>query len=425
MHYSISQKVVLKRESCINRYIAYNALSWETYDLTGVQFDVLRSLSENGNDEDIIDKLTLSSKKNKQLSGYDFVEKGIIFECSDETKRVIRNVKISCENNKTHMSSPNRIEMCVTRRCNMFCLHCNMSAKNNNAKEETPISFWLDAVDKCVDYGVQCVLITGGEPLLRDDFNLLLAKLAESPISTKILTNGFYLNDFHVDLMKKANMSVSLSLDGITPDIHDSFRGCKGAYEKTIEAMRLLGAAGVFYGVTVTITGKNINDLERFFEVASSYKAHDITFGVIDAVGRAESEHAEEYFPEDDELEKMYRKFDALVEKYPNIKATIDTGRHTAKQVEKGTSKSFRKTGLCKAGLFSLAINEDGTVYPCLRAIQTYVNPMGKFSEKTFTDEWHSDCWNIFRDERLPRVPCRVEAIEGLNKSNLCCGKCV
>jgi radical SAM protein with 4Fe4S-binding SPASM domain len=128
----------------------------------------------------------------------------------------------------------------ITGACNLKCRHCFMSAPH--AKHGSPTTEQImDVIDQFEECGIFNVDITGGEPLIRKDFETIVRRLQEKEIRINtIYTNGWLVNDRLLDILEQNGMhpAFQLSFDGIGQ--HDFLRGVPGAEEKTICALKLL-----------------------------------------------------------------------------------------------------------------------------------------------------------------------------------------
>ena len=140
----------------------------------------------------------------------------------------------------------------VTRKCNLSCAHCYINAvgPEETVSEEDMGDLTtreaMDMIDDLVDIKSPMLVFSGGEPLLREDI-----------YENKIKEAGFAY--------------VGVSLDG-TDEVHDSFRGAKGAFEKSLQGLRNLMAAGVRTGVRFAITNQNYNELSKVLEITRREK---------------------------------------------------------------------------------------------------------------------------------------------------------
>ena len=419
---TLSPAIVLRTEPhYFNSQVAFNPRTWETVHLSRAQYNILCSLSSRAVDESVVFAQLDDSHDPDDLPANDFVRKGLLVYTSSTlhpppSRPVIEEPVapgVQC------LSFPSLVEMCITRRCNEVCHHCNVSSRSESAPELQPISFWLDVVDKCVEVGVLKITITGGEPFIRKDFDMLLEKLAQSPIATSILTNGLCISDHHIEVMKHAKMSLGVSLDGANAREHDEFRRTPGAFDRTIEVMRKLGKAGVCFTMTVTIHSQNLHDLPKFIAIATDLGANTLVFGPMGGVGRGATAPAQKYSAPATDVWKALEEVIGLAKQKkggPDI-IVANFEEHEVLDFQNGKIMSHRPPGLCKAGIFGLAIDEDGTVYPCLRGLQSHLHPIGTLTTQSIEDLWRSQLWSPFRNKKLPRVHCRVEAIEAAQQN--------
>jgi MoaA/NifB/PqqE/SkfB family radical SAM enzyme len=95
-------------------------------------------------------------------------------------------------------------------------------------------------IDDIASYSKPVVVLSGGEPLLREDVFDFARYGTEKGLRMCIATNGMLVTD---EICEKMNASsvrmVSLSLDGSSEEVHDDFRKVKGAFAAVENAARL------------------------------------------------------------------------------------------------------------------------------------------------------------------------------------------
>jgi hypothetical protein len=103
---------------------------------------------------------------------------------------------------------------------------------------------------------VKEVYFTGGEPFLHPEFSDILEDtLREAPCT--VLTNGTLFTRTRLETLRRLSdatpyaLEIRVSLDGVTAAAHDAFRG-NGAFERTLDGLRLLEDAGMLPIVTLT-----------------------------------------------------------------------------------------------------------------------------------------------------------------------------
>ena len=141
-----------------------------------------------------------------------------------------------------------------TSACNMHCKGCWAGTYGHKYN----LSF--EDMDKIItegkELGVYLYMLTGGEPLVKKDEILKLAK-KHNDVEFSIYTNStFITEDFCKEVVKLGNIAFQLSIEG-TEDTNDGRRG-KGHYQKVLKAMDLLHKYGILFGSSICYTRDNV-----------------------------------------------------------------------------------------------------------------------------------------------------------------------
>lgn len=153
-----------------------------------------------------------------------------------------------------------------TLRCNLHCRHCGSDCKVQAGQQDMPKEDFLRVLDsiaqKCDPHKV-FVVVSGGEPLMRDDLEECCTEIYRKGFPWGMVTNGLYLSGQRLNALLRAGMhSVTLSLDGLGDD-HNWMRGHKDSFERVHEALRLLyqRKEKVVYDVVTCVTPRNYSKL--------------------------------------------------------------------------------------------------------------------------------------------------------------------
>ncbi len=142
-------------------------------------------------------------------------------------------------------------------------------------------------VDALVRVSRPLIILTGGEPLMRDDIFAIAGYAAQNGCRVVLATCGHLLSPQTVEKLKTSGvLAVSVSLDAATPQAHDEFRGVAGAYEKTMEGIECLKAAGMPFQINTTVSKLNVNELPRILEKAIAMGAATMDFFFLVPAGR-------------------------------------------------------------------------------------------------------------------------------------------
>jgi MoaA/NifB/PqqE/SkfB family radical SAM enzyme len=147
--------------------------------------------------------------------------------------------------------------------CNLRCSYCVARSSPNAPRRGIGLLNAKRLVDEAVALGFRQVFFTGGEPFILPDIYEMLAYSA-ARVRTTVLTNGMLLRGPRFERLlaiNSPNLSAQISLDGATAAQHDALRGA-GSWEKAVEGIRLLAAAGVQVELSTTETHANTGHID-------------------------------------------------------------------------------------------------------------------------------------------------------------------
>jgi len=182
--------------------------------------------------------------------------------------RISNLISSVVENKKERTLDGNIIIWNFTNRCNLACRHC-YSYADPNSKDFLSTEFILDTIKDLKKANVKFVIFSGGEPLIRKDIFDIANAMREQNIVVYLSTNGLYINDKNVKQIISTFNYIGISIDGIK-EVHDNFRGLVGAYERSIEAIKLIQKNGGNAGIRFTMTKETQDSFYSIFDLAKS-----------------------------------------------------------------------------------------------------------------------------------------------------------
>jgi len=160
----------------------------------------------------------------------------------------------------------------ITSQCNLKCRHCYIEATEAANENEMTTEEGKTFIDDLAEMKVPVLMFSGGEPLVRPDLFELAAYAVEKGLRIVLSTNGTLIDEFTAQLIKEAGFQyVGVSIDGCE-EIHDEFRGEKGAFKAAIAGIRAAKAAGNRTGVRFTLNSINKQDLPAVMELIEEEK---------------------------------------------------------------------------------------------------------------------------------------------------------
>ena len=150
----------------------------------------------------------------------------------------------------------------ITSNCNLFCTGCYARANgichDNSTKTPMPAAEWEALFSQAQDLGVVFILLAGGEPLLRREVLQMASRFKR--IIFPIFTNGTLVDVEYLELFHAhRNLLPIISLEG-TELSTDARRGV-GVYATLIQTMRAMEKRGIFHGVSLTVTQRNLDEI--------------------------------------------------------------------------------------------------------------------------------------------------------------------
>lgn len=180
----------------------------------------------------------------------------------------------------------------LTRRCNLFCAHCYMSAFSGaDTSQELTTPECRRIIDEIAQVNPDVFLIlTGGEPLLRKDLFDIAAYAAEKGFTVVLGTNGVLLRERQARLMRVHGIQgASISLDSTDPAQHDAFRHLPGAYQGAIRATEALRSEGLDFSIHTSVTTWNVTEIPAMIDLARELSARVLNIYFLVRTGRAQN----------------------------------------------------------------------------------------------------------------------------------------
>ena len=238
----------------------------------------------------------------------------------------------------------------VTHHCNLNCIGCYSAVDARNARRDLTLDELRGIIDALADAGCRHVVISGGEPFLRDDLAAIVAYVRERGIdSVDVLTNGTAVTPEKLAAIAPYVGRVSVSFDGSNAEAAPVIRR-EPLFERLVAAVEMIRAAGIAPHIIPTAHAGNIDALEEYAALADSLGA-TMNFSLLSAP--AENDELSAVLPDDAALERL-------------AQATLALSRDGV-PVLSDTPVSTRLTTTCGcgAGCAMVSVSADGEVFPC------------------------------------------------------------
>src|SRR3989304_677573 len=193
----------------------------------------------------------------------------------------------------------------ATGRCNLSCIHCRSSSTLGSSEGDFTTKEAFKLIDDIASFCKPAFVLSGGEPLLRQDIFDIAEHGTKKGLRVCMATNGTLIDDDVCKNMKRSGINmVSLSLDGSTPEIHDNFRNEKGAFEGALRGIEYLKKHQIDFLINSSFTKRNQEEIPKIYQLAKELGATAWYMFLIVPTGRGQ-EIVDELIPENQDEEVL------------------------------------------------------------------------------------------------------------------------
>jgi radical SAM protein with 4Fe4S-binding SPASM domain len=157
----------------------------------------------------------------------------------------------------------------LTERCNCNCIHCyiNLPADNRNAvQRELSTEDVKDILREAASLGCLRVRLTGGEPLLREDFSEIYTAARRLGLRVALLTNATLITPEIARLLASIPPlePIEITVYGMERDSYEAVTRTPGSFEAAWQGIHLILAEGIPFFVKGTVLPPNRSEVEQF-----------------------------------------------------------------------------------------------------------------------------------------------------------------
>ena len=259
---------------------------------------------------------------------------------------------------------PLSCQMELTHRCGLKCRHCYLSSEKPGRREELSLGEIETFLDELADLGGLFLVLTGGEPFFRPDFEEIFRYARKKRFAVSFLTSGWGVDlDCLAGMVESGIDAAQVSIHGPDSESHDAFTGVSGSFKAAWETLTTLKELGVQVRAAVCVHKKNLHLIDR---IVSLLKGRGIRHNFnLNMLPKLNGDMA----PRDLQLDEDQIK--EIFESYPLRSAP----RLAALRPE---------DPVCITGAAVVALDPYGSVYPCLM----WRNPAGSVKNRDFTRIW-------------------------------------
>jgi len=315
------------------------------------------------------------------------------------------------ESLKGASGAPRIISWNITLRCPLKCAHCYVDAGEHEAEGVLSTEEAFRVIDQICETGNPVVVLSGGEPLMREDVFSIARYGTDRGLRMVMGTSGFLINEKVAAKLRESGIrAVAISLDSAEPAVHDQFRGMSGVWEQAIRAIRDCRNQGIGVQINMSVMRPDLRDVEGVIETGTVLGVREFQIFFAVPTGRARARED----PGILQYEEMIRRILIRYRDHGvNIRPTCAPQFRRIAD-EAGIMSPAWGRG-CIAGISYCRIYANGDVTPC-----PYLPvSAGNLRTASFADIWYnSPLFTALRDPAMLTGKC------GRCHYNAICGGC-
>ena len=306
----------------------------------------------------------------------------------------------------------------LTPRCNFNCkmcyVHMTKEQMQESGKRELTTEEVLGIALEAVKQGMLFLLLTGGEPFVRSDFEYIYTELKKMGLMVSLNTNASMLTEERIAFLKKNPPArVNVSLYGGSDETYEKLCGYP-MYSTVTKNIRALKEAGINVRINMSVTPDNKDDIDNVFAFArevgvpvrgTAYMFPSIRLGEHipgQSGGRFSAEDAAKYMLKCQEQSISPERLREISESpFPEF-------RECQEELREGVR--------CRAGVSSFWLTWDGRMMPC-----------GMMNEQgvSVLEEGFSSAWEQTKERvKEIRLPLECTGCKYRDRCNVCAASC-
>jgi radical SAM protein with 4Fe4S-binding SPASM domain len=174
------------------------------------------------------------------------------------------------------VSAPHLVSWNITLRCPLTCTHCYIDAGEREAEQVLSTDEALGVIDQIRELGKPVVVLSGGEPLMRDDIFTIARYGTDKGLRMALGTSGVLIDEGVArEIHRSGIRRVAVSIDSADPAVHDAFRGIPGAWERAVQGIRHCRDAGIAIQINTTVLSSGLQEIRTIVSLGTGLGVTD------------------------------------------------------------------------------------------------------------------------------------------------------
>ncbi len=287
MIYKINESFVLRNIGTV--WVVVDIHTNKLYELNDTAAEIFRLLQKSISKKEIVDVLSRMYDQEKSIICHDleslidsFMQIGILSSLTDNEEKkngsraVIsaRHFDYYVRNIWKNIKHPYKVKSFeLTPRCNFWCYHCYQGELKRFGKAMTTKEI-KQIIDKMLEIGVLEIVLTGGEPLIRQDFKDIYAYAKQRGLLVRLFTNGTLIDDSLISLFKEyPPEKLIVSIYGMSEETYKKTTHRNGMFDVVMRNLDKISQSYIPFSIKFIVSKITLSDFDSVCRYAIEKKA--------------------------------------------------------------------------------------------------------------------------------------------------------
>ncbi len=288
----------------------------------------------------------------------------------------------------------------LTYACPLQCPYCSNPLEYGQYKQELSTEEWLRVFHEARQMGALQLGLSGGEPLVRTDLEILVAEARKLGYYSNLITSGLGMNAERVAALKEAGLDhIQVSLQASDEELNDYLAGTT-AFQHKLAMAREVKKQGYPMVLCCVLHRMNVDKIDKILDLAIELQADYVELATAQYYGWAWV-NRDQLLPTVEQLEAGEKIAHQYQEKM--------RGKMKIYYVVPDYYEGKPKACMNGWGAIFLTVAPDGTALPCHSARQLPNLTFPNVRDSSIEWIWNeSPAFNHFRGDEWMQEPCRT-----------------
>ena len=287
----------------------------------------------------------------------------------------------------------------ITYKCPLHCVYCSNPVDYTRYGAELSTDDWLRVLRESRELGATQLGFSGGEPLVRNDLEILVAEARKLGYYSNLITSGIGMNEKRIAAFKEGGLDhIQLSFQDSTRELND-FLGSTRTFDIKMKVAKLIKQYEYPMVLNVVLHRQNIEHIQQILDMAEQFGVEYLELANTQYYGWAmlNRDHLLPSLEQLERAEAIVNRFREKIGDKMRIYFVVpDYYENRPKACMNGWGSVF------------ITITADGVVLPCHEARMLPGLTFPNVREANMKWIWYdSPAFNTYRGDEWMKEPCR------------------